>query len=62
MIKRAYNFNPGPSALPLSVLEKVKEELLDYRGTGMSVLEISHRSKEFENVINDVNELLRKIC
>ena len=62
MVKRAYNFNPGPSALPLSVLEKVKEELLDYRGTGMSVLEISHRSKEFENVINDVNELLRKIC
>jgi phosphoserine aminotransferase len=62
MVKRAYNFNPGPSALPLPVLEKVKEELLDYHGTGMSILEISHRSKEFENVINDANELMRKIC
>lgn len=62
MVKRAYNFNPGPSALPLPVLEKVKEEFLDYHGTGMSILEISHRSKEFENVINDANELMRKIC
>ena len=62
MVKRTYNFNPGPAALPLPVLEKVKEELLDYHGTGMSVLEISHRSKEFENVINDANELMRKIC
>ncbi|MDI6917485.1 MAG: phosphoserine transaminase [Thermoplasmatales archaeon] len=61
MVKRAYNFNPGPAALPLPVLEKVKEELLDYHGTGMSILEISHRSKEFENVINDANELMRKI-
>lgn len=62
MVKRAYNFNPGPAALPLPVLEKVKEELLDYHGTGMSILEISHRSKEFNDVVNEANELMRKIC
>lgn len=62
MVKRAYNFNPGPAALPLPVLEKVKEELLDYHGTGMSILEISHRSKEFNDIVNDANELMRKTC
>ena len=52
--KRAFNFNPGPAAIPLSVLERVRDELLDYRGTGMSVMEMSHRSPEFE-AINDRN-------
>jgi phosphoserine aminotransferase len=54
-IHRAFNFNAGPGALPLSVLERVREELLDYAGTGMSVMELSHRSAEFE-VINDKAE------
>lgn len=58
---RAYNFNPGPAALPLPVLEKVKDELLDYHGTGMSILEISHRSKEFKTLLDVANELMRKI-
>lgn len=53
--KRAFNFNAGPSALPLSVLERVREELLDYKGTGMSVMEMSHRSAEYE-AINDAAE------
>lgn len=51
-MKRNINFNPGPAALPLDVLKIVQEELLDYQGSGMSILETSHRAKEFE-VIND---------
>ncbi|MFC1586935.1 aminotransferase class V-fold PLP-dependent enzyme, partial [Planctomycetota bacterium] len=47
MTKRIWNFNPGPSTLPLPVLEKAREELPDYGGTGMAVMELSHRSKEF---------------
>ena len=52
MVKRNVNFNPGPAALPLEVLKIVQEELLDYQGSGMSILESSHRAKEFE-AIND---------
>src|SRR5436190_797185 len=48
--KRVFNFNAGPSALPLSVLERIREELLDWRGSGMSVMEMSHRSPEFEGI------------
>jgi phosphoserine aminotransferase len=44
------NFNPGPAVLPPPVLEQVQQELLDYRGLGMSVMEISHRSKEYEAI------------
>jgi phosphoserine aminotransferase len=54
-LRRAFNFNAGPAALPLAVLERIREELLDYRGTGMSVMEMSHRSPEFE-AINDTAE------
>jgi len=61
MVKRAYNFNPGPAALPLPVLEKAQKELLDYHGTGMSILETSHRSKEFKEIVDSANELMRKI-
>ncbi|HYA40273.1 MAG TPA: 3-phosphoserine/phosphohydroxythreonine transaminase [Syntrophobacteraceae bacterium] len=52
MTQRVFNFNPGPAALPLAVLEQVKMEMLDFHGSGMSVLEISHRSKDFEAVID----------
>lgn len=45
---RVYNFNPGPATMPLAVLEQAQQELLDYQGRGMSVMEISHRSKEYE--------------
>ena len=44
---RAINFSPGPAALPLAVLEQARDELTDWRGTGMSVMEMSHRGKEF---------------
>jgi len=50
---RIYNFNPGPAALPLSVLEEIQQDLLDFGGSGMSITEISHRSKHFDDVIND---------
>jgi phosphoserine aminotransferase len=50
---RIHNFNPGPAALPLCVLEEIQQDLLDFGGSGMSVTEISHRSKHFDNVIND---------
>jgi len=50
---RIYNFNAGPAALPLSVLEEVKESFLNFAGSGMSITEISHRSKLFDEVIND---------
>ena len=59
-IKRAYNFNAGPAALPLSVLERMREELLDWHGTGMSVMEMSHRSPEFESINAGAEAGLRK--
>jgi len=45
MAKRIFNFNPGPAALPLPVLEEIQAEFLDYKGSGMSIVELSHRSK-----------------
>ena len=48
-----YNFNAGPSALPLPVLEKAQQELVNFRGTGMSVMELSHRSTPYEEVHNE---------
>lgn len=59
--KRVYNFNPGPAALPLEVLQEAQAEMLDYRGTGMSVMEISHRSKEFEAIIQTAEGDLREL-
>jgi phosphoserine aminotransferase len=59
--KRAFNFNAGPAALPLPVLERIREELLDYRGTGMSVMELSHRSLEFEAINSAAEQNLRKL-
>ena len=52
-MNRIYNFNAGPATLPLDVLKEVQAELLDFRGSGMSILEISHRSKEFQAVLDD---------
>ncbi len=58
-MKRVLNFYPGPSALPVETLKQAQRELLDWAGTGMSVLEISHRSKEFSAVHQEAIELLR---
>ena len=58
---RVHNFNAGPAGLPLEVLQQAQAELLDFRGTGMSVMEISHRSKEFEAVIKEAETDLRDL-
>ncbi|MGB9585943.1 MAG: phosphoserine transaminase, partial [Anaerolineales bacterium] len=60
-MNRAHNFNPGPAGLPLEVLQQAQAELLDYKGTGMSVMEISHRSKEFDNIMNEAETDLREL-
>jgi phosphoserine aminotransferase len=59
-VKRVHNFNAGPGALPLPVLERIKEELLNWRGSGMSVMEMSHRSPEFESINAAAEAGLRK--
>ena len=59
--KRVFNFNAGPGTLPLSVLEQVREELLDYRGSGMSVMEMSHRSPEFEGILSKTEQDMRRL-
>jgi phosphoserine aminotransferase len=61
LAKRVHNFGAGPAALPLPVLERVQAELLDYAGTGMSVLEMSHRSAAFEGIIQKAEEDLRAL-
>ncbi len=60
-IKRAFNFNGGPAALPLPVLARIREELFDYRGTGMSVMEMTHRSAEFEEILSRTEQNLRRL-
>lgn len=58
---RVHNFNPGPAALPLPALERAQRELLDFNGTGMSVIEHSHRGKDYEAVHNEAISLLREL-
>jgi len=58
---RIYNFNPGPAALPLAVLEEIQASFLNYAGAGMSITEISHRSKWFEDIVNDAVERTRRL-
>lgn len=53
MVKRVFNFNPGPATLPLEVVEEASRGVLEFGGLGMSVMEVSHRSKEFEKVIRE---------
>jgi phosphoserine aminotransferase len=61
LMARVYNFSAGPSMLPESVLKKAAAEMLDYEGTGQSVMEMSHRSKAFDKIIKDAEALLREI-
>ena len=58
---RVYNFSAGPAVLPESVLEQAAAEMLDYQGTGMSVMEMSHRSKPFQNIIETAEADLRDL-
>lgn len=59
--ERVYNFSAGPSMLPLSVMEQASRELVNYRGSGMSVMEMSHRSKEFLGIIETAEQDLRDL-
>jgi phosphoserine aminotransferase len=58
---RVYNFGAGPAMLPTSVMEKARDEFLDFNGMGASIIEISHRSAEFEAVLNRTDELFREL-
>lgn len=60
-MERVYNFSPGPSMLPLEVLEIAQKEMLNYNGTGQSVMEMSHRSKEYKPIIEGAESQLRQI-
>ena len=60
-MSRVYNFSAGPAVLPEEVLQEAAKEMLDYRGTGMSVMEMSHRSKMFENIIQEAESDLRDL-
>ena len=59
-MERVYNFSAGPSMLPLEVLEKAQAELLCYGESGMSVMEMSHRSKDFMKILEDAEAALLK--
>lgn len=60
-MNRVYNFSAGPSQLPESVLRRASEEMLDYHGSGQSVMEMSHRSKTFQEIIDGAEALLREV-
>lgn len=60
-MERVYNFSAGPSMLPLEVLKKAQDELLNYGNSGQSVMEMSHRSKEFKTIIDDAESILREL-
>ena len=60
-MSRVYNFSAGPSMLPEEVLKQAQAELLDYNGSGMSVCEMSHRSKWYMDINTEAEELLREL-
>jgi len=61
LTQRAYNFNAGPSALPQEVLENAQQQLVNFRDSGMSIMEMSHRSAIFDEVHNEAITLLKKL-
>lgn len=61
MYDRSYNFSAGPATMPVPVLEQIRDEMLNYRGSGMSVMEMSHRSKMFQQIYDDAEADLRKL-
>ncbi len=61
MTQRIHNFNAGPAALPAEILEDIQQEMLDFKGSGMSILEVSHRSKWFEDVLDDVIVRIKRL-
>ena len=58
---RVYNFSAGPAVLPEEVLKEAADEMLDYKGTGMSVMEMSHRSKAYDAIIKEAEKDIREL-
>lgn len=61
MYNRTYNFSAGPATMPVPVLEEIRDELLNYRGAGMGVMEMSHRSKVYQQIIDEAEQDLRDL-
>ena len=61
MYDRSYNFSAGPATMPVPVLEEIRDEMLNYRGSGMSVMEMSHRSKMYQEIFDNAVADLRKL-
>jgi phosphoserine aminotransferase len=61
MSQQVYNFGAGPAMLPIPVMEKVRDEFLDFQGMGISIIEISHRAKQFEKVLVDAQDRFRQL-
>lgn len=61
MYNRSYNFSAGPATMPVPVLEEIRDEMMNYRGSGMSVMEMSHRSKVFQEIYDNAEADLRKL-
>ena len=55
-MSRVYNFSAGPAVMPEEVLREASEEMMDYRGCGMSVMEMSHRSKDFQDILKEAEQ------
>ena len=60
-MNRIYNYSAGPSMLPLEVLEEAQKDFVDYQGCGMSVCEMSHRSKQYDAINNECLALIREL-
>lgn len=60
-MSRVYNFSAGPAVLPEEVLKEVAEEMMDYQSSGMSVMEMSHRSADFQKIIDEAEQDLRDL-
>ena len=60
-MRNTFNFSAGPAVMPEQVLQEVADETLNYKGSGMSVMEISHRSSLFQSIIDETEDSLRKL-
>ena len=61
-MSRAYNFSAGPATLPLEVLQQIQNDLVDYKGTGMSVMEMSHRGKDYPTIHAEAKATFKELC
>ena len=62
MSEKLHNFNAGPAILPKNIFEKTSKSILDFNGSGLSILEISHRSKEFKDILSELSIIITGKC